>query len=78
MNIDIVCVGKVKERYLRDAIDEYRKRLSRFAKVDVIEVADEKPPTRSTRRSRRRRASASSSICATVPSLLRSQSKAIS
>ena len=44
MNIDIVCVGKVKERYLRDAIDEYRKRLSRFAKVDVIEVADEKPP----------------------------------
>ena len=44
MNIDIVCVGKVKERYLRDAIDEYRKRLSRFAKVDVIEVGDEKTP----------------------------------
>ena len=44
MNIDIVCVGKVKERYLRDAIDEYSKRLSRFAKVDVIEVADEKTP----------------------------------
>ena len=44
MNIDIVCVGKVKERYLRDAIGEYRKRLSRFAKVDVIEVADEKTP----------------------------------
>ena len=44
MNIDIVCVGKVKERYLRYAIDEYRKRLSRFAKVDVIEVADEKTP----------------------------------
>ncbi len=44
MNIDIVCVGKVKEHYLRDAIDEYRKRLSRFAKVDVIEVADEKTP----------------------------------
>ena len=44
MNIDIVCGGKVKERYLRDAIDEYRKRLSRFAKVDVIEVADEKTP----------------------------------
>ena len=44
MNIDIVCVGKVKERYLRDAIDEYRKRLSRFAKVYVIEVGDEKTP----------------------------------
>lgn len=44
MNIDIVCVGKVKERYLRDAIDEYRKRLSRFAKIDIVEVADEKTP----------------------------------
>lgn len=44
MNIDIICVGKVKERYLRDAIDEYRKRLSRFAKVDVVEVPDEKTP----------------------------------
>lgn len=82
MNIDIVCVGKVKERYLRDAIDEYRKRLSRFAKVDVIEVADEKTPEHASdtlnAQIRRRRASASSSICATVPSLLRSQSKAIS
>ena len=48
MNIDIVCAGKVKERYLRDAIDEYRKRLSRFAKVDVIEVADEKTPERAS------------------------------
>lgn len=44
MNIDIVCVGKLKERYLRDAIDEYRKRLSRFAKVCVVEVPDEKTP----------------------------------
>ncbi|MDE5640874.1 MAG: 23S rRNA (pseudouridine(1915)-N(3))-methyltransferase RlmH [Bifidobacterium castoris] len=44
MNIDIICVGKVKERYLRDAIDEYRKRLARFAKVDVVEVPDEKTP----------------------------------
>ncbi len=48
MNIDIVCVGKVKERYLRDAIDEYRKRLSRFAKVEVVEVADEKTPERAS------------------------------
>lgn len=44
MNIDIIAPGRIKERYLRDAIDEYRKRLSRFAKVDVIEVADEKTP----------------------------------
>ena len=44
MNSDIVCVGKIKERYLRDAIDEYTKRLSRFAKIGIIEVADEKTP----------------------------------
>ena len=44
MQIDIVAVGKVKERYLRDAIDEYSKRLSRYCKLDIIEVADEKTP----------------------------------
>lgn len=42
MNIDIVCVGKIKERYLKDAIAEYSKRLTRFAKISIIEVADEK------------------------------------
>lgn len=44
MNIDIVCVGRIKERYLTDAIDEYSKRLSRYCKLNVIEVADEKTP----------------------------------
>lgn len=44
MNIDILCVGKVKERYLRDAIDEYSKRLGRYCKLSIIEVADEKTP----------------------------------
>ena len=44
MNIDIVCVGKIKERYLKDAIAEYSKRLTRFAKINVIEVSDEKTP----------------------------------
>lgn len=44
MNIDIVCVGKIKERYLKDAIAEYSKRLTRFAKINVIEVPDEKTP----------------------------------
>lgn len=42
--IDILCVGKVKERYLRDAIAEYSKRLSRYCKLNIIEVADEKTP----------------------------------
>lgn len=44
MQIDIIAPGRVKERYLRDAIDEYSKRLSRYCKLNIIEVADEKTP----------------------------------
>jgi len=44
MKIDICCVGKIKEKFLRDAIDEYSKRLSRYIKLEIIEVADEKTP----------------------------------
>lgn len=44
MNITILCVGKIKEKYFTAAIDEYKKRMSRFAKFDIIEVPDEKIP----------------------------------
>ncbi|MCM3694007.1 MULTISPECIES: 23S rRNA (pseudouridine(1915)-N(3))-methyltransferase RlmH [Bacillaceae] len=44
MNISIVSVGKLKEKYLKMGIDEYLKRLNSYAKVEVIEVADEKAP----------------------------------
>ena len=44
MQIDIIAPGRVKERYLRDAIDEYSKRLSRYCKLNIIEVSDEKTP----------------------------------
>lgn len=44
MNINIVCVGKIKEKYLKDAIAEYSKRISRFAKLEITELADEKIP----------------------------------
>ena len=44
MKIDIVCVGKLKEKYLVSAIDEYSKRLSRYCKLNIIELADEKTP----------------------------------
>ena len=44
MNISIVTVGKLKEKYLKQGIDEYLKRLTAYAKVEVIEVADEKAP----------------------------------
>lgn len=42
MNIDILCVGKIKEKYLNDAINEYSKRLSRYCNLKIIEVMDEK------------------------------------
>ena len=44
MKISVVCVGKVKEKFYRDAIDEFSKRLSRYCKLEIIEVADEKTP----------------------------------
>ena len=44
MRISVICVGRVKEQYLRDAIAEYSKRLGRYCKLDIIEVADEKTP----------------------------------
>ncbi|MBM7409072.1 23S rRNA (pseudouridine(1915)-N(3))-methyltransferase RlmH [Methanococcus maripaludis] len=44
MNVTIISVGKIKEKYLSDAIIEYSKRISRYSKLDIIEVADEKTP----------------------------------
>jgi 23S rRNA (pseudouridine1915-N3)-methyltransferase len=44
MNITLITVGKIKEKYLKDAIAEYSKRLSRYCKLEIIEVQDEKTP----------------------------------
>lgn len=44
LNIHIVCVGKIKEKYLKDAILEYSKRLSKYCKLEIIELQDEKIP----------------------------------
>ena len=44
MNIQIVSVGKLKEKYLKMGIEEYTKRLGAYAKIDLVEVADEKAP----------------------------------
>lgn len=44
MKITIVTVGKIKEKYLKDAIAEYSKRLSKYCKLEIVEVADEKTP----------------------------------
>lgn len=50
MNIKIVAVGKLKENYLKDACKEYIKRLSRFAKVNIIEIPEEKLSEKSSQK----------------------------
>ncbi len=44
MKITIICVGKLKEKYWRDAVEEYSKRLGRYCKIEIVELADEKAP----------------------------------
>ena len=44
MKISILCVGKIKEKFYTQAVEEYSKRLSRYCKLDIVELADEKTP----------------------------------
>ncbi|WP_244834119.1 23S rRNA (pseudouridine(1915)-N(3))-methyltransferase RlmH [Clostridium sp. BJN0001] len=44
MNVTLITVGKLKEKYLKQAVDEYSKRLSRYCKLNIIELQDEKTP----------------------------------
>ncbi len=44
LNINIVCIGKIKEHYLKSAIEEYSKRLSKYCKLNILELPDEKIP----------------------------------
>ena len=44
MNITVITVGKLKEKYFKDAVSEYEKRLSRFGKIEIVEIPDEKIP----------------------------------
>ena len=44
LSINIICIGKIKENYLKDAINEYSKRLSKYCKLNIIELPDEKIP----------------------------------
>lgn len=50
MNITVIGVGKIKEKYFTAAIEEYSKRLSRFTKLNIIEVADEKIPENASKK----------------------------
>ena len=45
LHINIICVGKLKEKYLKDAVDEYSKRLSKYCNLKIIELQDEKIPS---------------------------------
>lgn len=42
--IKIICIGKIKEKYLKDAIEDYKKRLSKYTKLEIIELKDEANP----------------------------------
>lgn len=44
LNIKVICVGKIKEKSLKDLCDEYTKRLSKYSKIEIIELDDEKLP----------------------------------
>ena len=44
LTINIICIGKIKEKFFKDAINEYSKRLSKYCKLNIIELPDEKIP----------------------------------
>ena len=44
VTINVLCVGKIKEKFFKDAIDEYSKRLSKYCNLNIIEVQDSKVP----------------------------------
>ena len=48
MLIQLLCIGKIKEKYMREAIAEYQKRLSRFCRFEIIEVGDVSIPDRAS------------------------------
>lgn len=63
MKITVIAVGKIKEKYLKDALAEYSKRLSRYCRLEILEAADEKrrimPPKPWSARSVRKKESES-------------------
>lgn len=47
LSINVICIGKIKEKFFKDAIDEYSKRLSKYCKLNILELPDEKIPDKS-------------------------------
>ena len=52
LNIKIICVGKIREKATKDLLAEYEKRISKYAKLETIELDDEKIPTNASKRTR--------------------------
>ena len=50
ISINVLCVGKIKEKFFKDAIEEYSKRLSKYCKLNIIELQDEKIPENASRK----------------------------
>ena len=48
MKITVIAVGKIKEKFFSEAIAEYQKRLSRYCKLEIVQVADEKTPDKAS------------------------------
>ena len=48
MRLTLICVGKIKEPFFRDAVCEYCKRLGKYCKLEIVEVADEKTPDKAS------------------------------
>ena len=46
LSINIICIGKIKENFFKDAINEYSKRLSKYCNLNIIELSDEKLPSK--------------------------------
>ena len=44
LTINILCIGKIKENFFKEAIEEYSKRLSKYCKLNILELPDEKIP----------------------------------
>lgn len=46
LSINIICIGKIRESFFKDAINEYSKRLSKYCNLNIIELSDEKLPSK--------------------------------
>ena len=49
LTINIICIGKIKEKFFKEAIDEYSKRLSKYCKLNITELPDEKIPDKTNK-----------------------------